>query len=449
MASPTLTGLSGFDSSSLITQLVSFASQPLTDIGTKKQLVDSASSSMSTFTTYLTTLKSAATALSTASGFSSMAATSSDTGIVASVTGSATPSSYAINVTQLAKAQKSRSDAQASATTALGQAGDLTLQIGSGTATTVSIVATDTLADVVSKINKTGLRVSASLVNAGGSYRLQLQGLDTGAANAISVTEGAGVTLGLNKPANVVQAAQDANLTIDGLAITRPTNSISGAIDGVTLALTKTTSAPAQLDIAADSTALQTKISSFVSAWNAVISSAHSTTGYGSVKATNAVLSADPAIRGVLNQMNSAIGGVVPGTTGTYSSLSSVGVKHNTDGTLTFDSAAFTTALQTDSAAVRKLFVTDTATGASGVMSGLATKLDTAMNDPYGVIKARIASFTAQSAALQKSYDTQSAYIDKYQTQLKAQYAALDEAMSKYQSMATALSSLTSTSTST
>ncbi len=105
MASPTISGLSGFDSSGLITQLVSVASAPLTDIANKKQNVDSASSSMSTFSSYLTTLKSAATALSSSSGFSSMAASSSDSAIVASVTGNATPSSYDISVTQLAKAQ--------------------------------------------------------------------------------------------------------------------------------------------------------------------------------------------------------------------------------------------------------------------------------------------------------------------------------------------------------
>ncbi len=52
-------------------------------------------------------------------------ATSSDTSVVPSVTGSAVPSSYAIEVSQLARVQKSRSDAQASATTALGQAGSL------------------------------------------------------------------------------------------------------------------------------------------------------------------------------------------------------------------------------------------------------------------------------------------------------------------------------------
>ena len=443
MASPTISGLSGFDSSGLVTQLVTVASAPLTAIANKKGLVDSATSSMSTFSTYLTTLKSAAAALSSSSGFSSMAASSSDPSIVASVTGNATASSYSIDVTQLAKEQKSRSDAQTSATTALGKAGDLTFQIGSGAPTTVSVVATDSLTDVVNKINQTGLRVSASLINAGGSYSMQLQGLDTGAANAVTVTEGTGIALGLNKATNQVQAAQDAKLTIDGLPISRPTNSISGAIGGVTLALTNTTTSTATLNVNADSSALQTKISAFVSAWNAVVSSAHSSTGYGTVKATNSVLSGDPAVGGVLNMMNASINGVVAGASASYSSLSSVGLKHNTDGTLAFDTTVFSTAIQNDASAVRKLFVTDTATGATGVMSGLSTKLDATMNDPYGLIKARIASFTAQSKALETSFEKKQTYITSYQTQLKAQFAALDSIMAKYSSEATQISGIT------
>ena len=55
------------------------------------------------------------------------------------------------------------------------------------------------------------------------SYRLQLQGLDTGAANTVNVTEGGSVALGLSNSANVVQVAQDAHLKVDGLDVTRST----------------------------------------------------------------------------------------------------------------------------------------------------------------------------------------------------------------------------------
>src|SRR5690349_9946660 len=95
-----LSGLGGFDSAGVVSQLVEIAKQPLRDIDTNKSLVDSASLTVSSFASKLTALKNAATALATPSGFLSMAATSSDGAIVPSVTGSAVASSYTVEVSQ-------------------------------------------------------------------------------------------------------------------------------------------------------------------------------------------------------------------------------------------------------------------------------------------------------------------------------------------------------------
>lgn len=448
MASPTISGLSGFDSSGLVSQLVSYAAEPLNNISKQQSLVDSATSTVNSFSTLLTNLKKAATDLSTSSGFSSMAATSSDTGIVASVSGSAIGASYSVNVTQLARAQKTRSDQQTSSDTALGQAGNLTLQIGSGNPTTIAIAATDTLTDIATKINQQGLRVSASIVNAGGSYSLSLQGLDTGAQSAFTVSEGAGVSLGLASAANTYQTAQDAKLTIDGQQITRPTNSIAGAIQGVTLALKSTTTTPATLGVASDSTALKTKINAFVSSFNAVVNSAHTATGYGTVKATNALLAGDSSIRSALSTIDGAISGVVSGATGSYTSLSSVGLKHNTDGTLALDGDKLDAALQKDPDAVRRLFITDTNINATGVMSKLVGKIDGLVTSDGGTIKNKLKTLSTQKTRLQKTYDDTTDRITKYQTNLKAQFARLDQAMSKYSSMSSSVSAINSITTS-
>ena len=274
-----LTGLGGFDSGNVISQLVSIASQPLRDIDFKKALLDSASTTMSSFSTKLAALKTAATALATPSGFSSMTATSSDGAFAATVTGSAAQSSYEVSVTQLARAQKTRSNAQVSATAALNEQGTLSIKVGSGTAVNISIAEGDSLADIATKIGQSGARVSASIVDAGGSYRLSVQGLDTGADNAITFDESGSLSLGLSIGSNTYEPAQDAKVTIDGLVVTRPTNSITDAIQGVTLALKKTTTSPATIDVAADSTALKTKINAFVAAYNDVVNSGHTISG--------------------------------------------------------------------------------------------------------------------------------------------------------------------------
>jgi flagellar hook-associated protein 2 len=437
-----LAGLGGFDSSAVITQLVDLASKPLTDLDTKKAQVDSASTTLGSFSTRLTTLKSAATALATTSGFSSMTASSTNTGIVTSVTGSAVASSYKVEVTHLAKAMKLRSDAQASATTALGQTGTLGLTIGAGTPLSISVSATDTLADVASKINQSGARVSAAIINAGGSYRLSVQGLDSGAANTVSFNETTGVNLGLSKPANLVETAQDARLLVDDLVVTRPTNQIADAIPGVTLALTKTTTEPATVSIASDSTALKTKINAFISAYNDAVQIGHNISGYGSTKATNPVLAADRGVRRSLDTISRLASGLIPGASASYGSLASVGISLSRDGVMSLDATKFDAALTKDATAVRKLFVTDAASGATGLMKTMSDAINGLITGDGAAIKGRIDALTAESKRLTDTRVKKEERVAAYEQQLRRQFATLDQAMSRYSSMSSAISGI-------
>jgi flagellar hook-associated protein 2 len=434
-----LTGLGGFDSGSVISQLVDIAKQPLRDIDTKKAQLDSASSTLGSFSSKLTTLKNAAAALATTSGFSSMAATSTDTGIVATVTGAAVVSSFSVEVTHLARAQKTRSDPQASATTALGQAGDLMIQVGGGSSVSVSVLPTDSLVDIATKIAQSGVRVSAGVINAGGSYRLSVQGLDTGATNAISFAETSGLSLGLATPANTYETAQDAKLTIDGLVVTRPTNSVADAIPGVTLALTKTTTAAATVRVAGDSSALKTKLNALVSAYNDIVNTGHTLAGYGTTKAQNPVLAADTGIRRSLDRISSIVSGAVPNATGDYRSLSAVGISLSRDGVMTFDGAKLDAALEKDSESVRRLFVTDSQTGATGIMKTLSDAIVNLVTGDSGAVKNRLDALAAQSRRLTDSRAKKEERVAAYEQQLRRQFSNLDVAMSRYQTMSNAL----------
>jgi flagellar hook-associated protein 2 len=433
-----LTGLAGFDSSTVVSQLVQIANKPLVDIDSKKSQVDSATTTMSSFASKLGALKTAAAALSTTSGFSSMSVTSTDGAIVPSVTGAATTGSYSLDVTQLARAQKSRSAGQASATAALGQAGDISLTVG-GRNVTVSVAATDSLADIASKISRSGARVSAAVVNAGGAYHLLVQGLDTGAANGFAVNESGTVSLGLG----VVESAQDARLTVDGLEVTRPTNQITDAVPGVTFALTKTTTTTATLRVGADSGSLKSKVTALVSAYNDVVNAGHSASGYGTTKAMNKVLAADSAIRRSLDRISATLSGLVPGATGAYRSLATVGISLSRDGILAFDAAKLDAALEKDPDAVRRLFVTDPASGATGIMKSLSDVVTALVTTDGGPVKSRIEALNAQSSRLSTERATKAARVDAYEAALKKQFAELDLAMRKAQSLAAQMSSLT------
>ena len=173
---------SGIDTNALVEGLMGVARQPSDQLAAKKTQVDGASATVSTFSSKLSALKTAALALTTNVGFASSVASSSDPSVVATATGSVSAGSFAVTVGKLARAQKTRSTATPE-TGALGMAGSLDIQVGGSPANlkNVAIVATDTLADIASKISSSGARVTASVLNTTDGYRLVINnGPDSG-----------------------------------------------------------------------------------------------------------------------------------------------------------------------------------------------------------------------------------------------------------------------------
>ena len=436
-----LTGLAGgFDSSGIVTQLVAIAQAPVDALDTKKASVDSASSTMSTFSSRLATLKANATSLADAPGYASYTAASTDTSVVTTASGGAQAGSYDVQITQLASIEKMRGTTQSSSTTALGMSGTMSITVGGNAAVQVTVAATDTLGDIATKLATSGARLSASVLYDGSSYRLSVQGLDTGAANSIAISQ-TGFDLGLSDPANVYQPAADAKLTVDGLSITRPTNQITGVIPGVTMALTKT-GVSTTVRVASDTTALKSRISAFVSAYNDIVNAAHSASGYLGAPASNPVLRGDPAIRRSLDTISRLMGSAVPGTSGAYQTMGSIGMNLQQNGTIVFDSSKFDTATTADPDGVRKLFVTDTTLGATGMMKTLSTTIDSLITGTGSPIKNRIDALAAKSKELTDTKTEKQKYVDQYQAQLKKQYSTLDLAMSKYNAMSAAITSI-------
>lgn len=432
---------SGIDTTSLVDGLMNVARQPVTALTKKKAEIDSASSTISGLSTKLSALKTAALALSTSVGFSSFTASSSDAAVVATATGGASNASYAVNVTSLARAQKTRSQTFASATTALGTAGSLAIKVGTATAVNVAITATDTLSDVAAKISSSGARVSASIMNDGTGNRLIVQGLDTGAENAFTLTE-TNVSLGFGAVGANYETAADAVLTVDNMPITSKTNQITGVIAGVKLALTKATTSPVTVQVSTDAAALKTKITSFVNAYNDFVNSGHSAAGFGGTKATNPTLTADSAVRTALHRIGSLMSSAVPNTSGAYRTFASIGISGRRDGTLAFDTTKLEAALTADPSSVRRLFVTDTTTGATGLMSTVMSTVDGLISGDAAPIQARITALGARSKRLADAQTKAETRLADYETQLKKQFSNMDAVVGKYQSMQSAVTSI-------
>ncbi len=443
---------SGLNVSSIVTALVNArkaASQNQIDSRTKQ--TNNLLTGLSSLNSALGGIQSALSTLTSINTFSSYNATltpgagSSSIG-TATTMSSAHPGSYTIAVSQLATAQKRASDPVATGTAV----GDGTLTISVGTSTmNVAVSATNTLADIATAINGASSNpgVTATIVNGVNGQQLMLSSSKTGVANAFSVSANATSSSGLQSLATALNTAgsneaQDAKLTIDGIAVTSASNSVSGKMDGVTLNLTAT--GTNTLTVAQDNTAATNAIQGFVDAYNSYASTVASLSSYDKSTGAAGVLLGDTTLTSVQRQVNSVLSGAVPGNS--IGTLANLGVTRNADGTLSLDTSKLSAAFQSNASAVKDLF--------AGT-NGYATRLNTAI-DSYtssnGIIPTRMNSLNNTLTQLSQQQTSLNARMATYQKQLQSQYTALDTLMSSLNNtssyLTTALAQLTNSSSS-
>jgi flagellar hook-associated protein 2 len=426
-----VSGSSGLDIDALVGGLVAAARTPISLLTSRKAQLDSATQTLGAISTRLSSLKTATSALSTRSGFASSTITASSGALTGQVTGQTTPGTYAVTVTQLAQAQRTRSDVRASATDAMNESGTLDLQVGGATPVQITVEPTDSLSAVATKINQSGARIKASVLDTGSGYRLVVGGMDTGAASSFVLNQ-QGFDLGLETAENQVQVAQDAQLTVDGTSITRGSNQVRDAIAGVTLTLTEATVATS-VTVAPDSSALREKLDAFVTAYNGLVSDAHAATGFGSVAATNRTLAGDRVVRSALGAVRRAAGDPVTGLVGTVRSLADVGLEFDNDGKLSLDASKLDAALAADAGAVEKLFVSDPTAGTVSAMDRVVAAIEVHATGTDARIKAHSATLQSRSSRLDAERSKMEQRLLAYEAQLRKQFIAMELVVTKYQ----------------
>jgi flagellar hook-associated protein 2 len=444
----TMGGLgSGIDVEGLIDGLVKANQVTLNKLQSQASTYRTASSTLSDIGTALAALQTAANGLSSAQGVGGISASSSHSSIVASASGEALPALYKIEVEDLAAEQRTYSKSFDSSSGALGQAGSFTLKVGSGTLKSIDVLASDSLDKIAGKINQAGIRASASVFYDGSKYRLQIRGLDTGADNAIAMVEN-GTTLDLNGDGSLpsggktVQSAQNAKLTIDGFEVTRSNNQITGAIPGVTLALTAETTSPVTLTIGSDATALEKKVTTLVNAFNAAVKAAHSAAGFGGAAAKVQALSGDSAIRTMTQRLSAAA--TRREGTGPYKGLADLGISLDSKGMLSLDSTKLSKALAADAGSVVNLLARPVGASSGGLMNNLA-EVVTGITDPAkGPLAVRAQSFTKQARKLDDRALQEQNRVASYADRLRKSLADMDAKMGADKVMAQAVSNMAS-----
>lgn len=390
-----LTGtISGLDTDSLIEAAVSQKTAradtldaKVTANTTKISAYQSLQSLLDDITSAMSSLKSTVySSLSTSTGnaFDEKAAylTASDgsdaTDVIAvSADSDAVAASYAVTVTQLAKAMKVASDSQ-DATTALNASGDFTIGVAGGVSATIAMTTDMTLSDLAEAINDqsdtTG--VSATLLQvSSGVYKLVLSAADTNVDIELSDTSGAAATIGLVDDegdfANVLQAAQPAIATIDGVTITSDSNQLTDTIPGLAISLLQVTSTDQTitLDVEADYADIKTAITDFIDAYNALreFVDTNSTVAADGTVDEDAVLFADSLLRGVTKQLSSIIGNEA-GSSDDVTSLTALGISLNADNQLELeDETTLDNLLLSDLDSLRAFFETQFSTSDSAL----------------------------------------------------------------------------------
>lgn len=396
---------SGLDVTTLITKLMQVESQPLTALATKEASFQAKLSAYGTLNSAVSAFQSALATLSTPTTFQSLTGASSDATIAsASASSAASAGSYSIAVTKLAQAQGISSVGKVSSTDAIGDgvATTLTFQFGTivgtiDTATTTpgpppqpnpnlgkyqagasftqdanqttGTVTIDSknnsLQGIKDAINAANVGVSASIVGDGSAtpYHLVLNSSKTGLASSIKIigTGGDGTVTNLvgNDPAGVqnfteVSSAQNAALQINGINITSAANSVSGAIQGVTINLTKvgTTS----VSVSANTSAIQTGVTNFVKAYNDLNKTIKTLSGYDASTKKGGLLLGDSTTQGIQNQIRNTLSTAVNGLGGGFTNLTQIGVSFQKDGSFTLDAGKLTAALNSNYSDIGGLF---------------------------------------------------------------------------------------------
>lgn len=273
---------------------------------------------------------------------------------------------YSIVVQQLATKHKIGSDAVSSKTSALGQAGSFTVQAADGTAVSITMDADDSLTDLRDAINaqKATSGVTASIVQVSdSSYQLMLTANTTG--QAISLTDGSdGVLSGLGLTdsdgaiKNELVAVQNAIISVDGVTVTRSTNTIDDAIEGVTLNLyTADPDSAITLEVSTDLSSIKTALTDFVDAYNAFRDFVVQQQAVGSdgTKTDDATLFADSLLRQITQSVASALNTSITDDDGSVLSLASLGITFDSSNKLELDEDTLNTMLTDNVDAVQQL----------------------------------------------------------------------------------------------
>lgn len=435
----------GIDVNSLVQQIISEKSGELSVWQGQQTTFATQDGLLSGIENNLTSLQTAVAALASPTGaLTAQAAASSQPGVLTAVAdSSAVSATHQVVVTGLATTGTLYTDpiaagADTSFLTGGQTAGSIQLQVGSASGTTRNIPITkgsnDTLNTLASYINTQSTAndwgVIASVVSDVSGSRLALFSQASGSAGALAIGSNTNTTLTFDTPLGGTNAA----LIVDGVPFSSSSNTVTGAIQGVTLSLANQSPGNAvQLTVGPDTGQITDAVNNFVSAYNNLVST--NNTQYA-VDPTGVVpappLESNLSLRSVQSSILADAAYSITGNSGLVN-LASLGINTNNDGTLTVGSNAlgqtFAQVLAANPSAVQNFFQNTSGTGFANSFNADLTNLTSPTQGP---LNAELTQNQAEQQDLTTTINNFDAQITAETAQLTSQYDSVNAALQSY-----------------
>lgn len=460
---------SGLDLQSIVTSLINAEQQPIqANLDYKSSQIQTNISAYGTLQSTLASFQTAFDKLKNNSFFNSQTASSSDTSLfTATSDNTAAIANYHIDVTAMAKASKIVSQGNFADANAVVGSGTLTIGFVGGKSFSVAVAANDSLTTIRDNINSssgnTGVTASLITVDAGlgnGSTvtQLMLTSNNTGKANQLTVsandndgnnTDNNGLSqlnfdganpLAVTNHMKQVNAAQDAQIAVDGMTAYSSSNTISNIIPGITLNLLKDSGGGAPLSAAlmvtTDKSAINGEVQALVASYNATIGIINKLTSYDPSTQIAGALNGDSTVASIKQQMRETIFSTVSGAKNGLNSMALLGITANNDGTISLDNSKLNNAISSNYQDLTNLF-----SGSTGIATRMNSLLTSSLGSS-GSIKLRQNSFQKQLNDISTQEDQLNKRMSVEKASLQAQYAALDTLISQMNSTSSYLTQM-------
>jgi len=435
MAGTTVSGIgSGIDTQAIVESLVAAQKAPKqAQINTQTLKATTTLSSIGKIQAALDAFRGALTSMTNDNSFGGLSVKSSDEKVATITTGAgAANGTFSLVVSKLATASKVSTKVYAGGAGSVVNPGTTatTLTINqNGQAYDLSVPAGATLQQVRDSINSqfgtAGLSANV-LTDASGS-RLIVTSTKMGVGSDITLTGNSGIDTGYT----VVDPPQDAEYTLDGIAMKSKTNDITDAVSGLNIKLLSTSSknassgeyTPTILSVSTSTTALKSGLKGFIDTYNALLSVVNAETKVtknadGSM--TAAALTGDATMRTMMASIREELNAL--SGNGTLKSLAAFGVTSSQDGgALSLDDKKWDKAAATNAADLTSIF-----NGKDGLLARLQKVTEPFAKASTGTLAERSKTLSESLTKLKTEQETLDARMEALQKSLQDKYNNMD-----------------------